>query len=262
MARVHASAIVDPAAQLAEDVEIGPFCLIGPQVSIGAGTRLDSHVVVSGRTHIGRNNRFHAHSAIGGAPQDKKYGGEDTELVIGDGNTVREHCTFSLGTVQGGGVTRLGSGNWIMANVHVAHDCRVGDHTIMANNVTLAGHVEIGDQVILGGMSAVHQFTRVGAHAMVAGGAIVLRDVPPYVMCSGNPAEPHGLNTEGLRRRGFDADTLAALKRAYRVLYREGRTVAEAQDGLAALEAEAPAAAAAVALLRDFVAASARGLIR
>ena len=262
MARVHASAIVDPAAQLAEDVEIGPFCLVGPRVSIGAGTRLDSHVVVAGRTRIGRNNRFYAHSAIGGEPQDKKYAGEDTELVIGDGNTVREHCTFSLGTTQGGGVTRLGSDNWIMANVHVAHDCQVGNGTIMANNVTLAGHVEIGDQVILGGMSGVHQFVRVGAHAMAAGGAIVLRDVPPYVMCSGNPAEPHGLNTEGLRRRGFDADTLVALKRAYRALYREGRTVADAQEALAALEAESPAAAPAVALLREFVAASARGLIR
>jgi UDP-N-acetylglucosamine acyltransferase len=262
MARIHPSAVVDPAAQLADEVEIGPFCLVGPQVSMAAGTRLDSHVVIAGRTRIGRNNRFYSHCAIGGEPQDKKYGGEDTELVIGDGNTVREHCTFSLGTAQGGGVTRIGSGNWVMANVHVAHDCLVGDGTIMANNVTLAGHVEIGDQVILGGMSAVHQFTRVGAHAMVAGGAIVLRDVPPYVMCSGNPAEPHGLNAEGLRRRGFDADTLAALKRAYRVLYREGRTVADAQEALAALESETPAAAAAVARLREFVAASARGLIR
>ena len=179
-------------------------------------------------------------------PQDKKYAGEDTELVIGDGNTVRESCTISLGTAGGGGVTSVGSDNWIMASVHIAHDCIVGDHTILANNATLAGHVTLGDWVILGGMTAVHQFCAVGAHAMAAGGSIVLRDVPPYVICSGNPAEPHGINSEGLKRRGFDADTINLLRRAYKTLYRDGLTAADAVTALGTLAEENPPSAPAI----------------
>ena len=262
MAKVHPTALVDPKAELAADVEVGPYCIVGPAVRLGPGTVLDAHVVVGGRTTVGRGNRFFPFCAIGGVPQDKKYGGEDTQLVIGDGNTVREHCTFSLGTAQGGGVTRIGSDNWIMASVHVAHDCLIGDHTILANNVTLAGHVTLGDWVILGGMSGLHQFCSVGAHAMAGGGSIILRDIPPYVICNGNPCTPHGINTEGLKRRGFDADTVNVLRRAYKAIYRDGRTVAEAVAALDELIGEAQASAAAVALLRDFVRDSPRGIIR
>jgi UDP-N-acetylglucosamine acyltransferase len=262
MGRIHPTAVVDPKAELAADVQIGPYCVVGPNVTVGEGTVLESHVVVSGRTAIGRGNRFFPFCAIGGVPQDKKYAGEDTALVIGDGNTVREHCTISLGTAQGGGVTRVGSDNWIMASVHVAHDCVVGDHTIMANNVTLAGHVTIGDWVVLGGLSGVHQFCSIGAHAMAGGGSVILRDIPPFVICNGNPCEPHGINSEGLKRRGFDADTINGLRRAYKLIYRDGRTVAEAVTALDELVAEAPEVSAAIALLRDFVRDSPRGIIR
>lgn len=262
MGRIHPTAVVDPKAELAADVEIGPYCVVGPKVTVGEGTVLDSHVVVGGRTAIGRGNRFFPFCAIGGVPQDKKYAGEDTALVIGDGNTVREHCTISLGTAQGGGVTRVGSDNWIMASVHVAHDCIVRDHTIMANNVTLAGHVTIGDWVVVGGLSGVHQFCSIGAHAMAGGGSVILRDIPPFVICNGNPCEPHGINSEGLKRRGFDADTINLLRRAYKLIYRDGRTVAEAVTALDELVAEAPASAPAIALLRDFVRDSPRGIIR
>ena len=262
MPRIHPTAVVDPEAELAADVEVGPYCVVGSKVKLGAGTVLDAHVVVGGRTTIGRNNHFFSFSAIGGVPQDKKYGGEDTELVIGDDNTVREHCTFSLGTAQGGGVTRVGSDNWIMASVHIAHDCMIGNHTILANNVTLAGHVTLGDWAIIGGLSGLHQFCTMGAHAMAGGGSVILRDIPPYVICNGNPCAPHGINTEGLKRRGFDADTINLLRRAYKVIYRDGKTVAEAVTTLDDLVAEAPASASAVALLRDFVRDSQRGIIR
>jgi UDP-N-acetylglucosamine acyltransferase len=262
MARVHASALVDPGAELADDVVVGPFCVIGPKVRIGPGTVLASHVVVDGRTTIGHRNRFAPFCAIGGVPQDKKYAGEDTELVIGDDNTVRESCTISLGTAQGGGVTRIGSDNWIMATVHIAHDCQVGDHTILANVVTLAGHVTIGDWAVLGGLSGVHQFCSVGAHAMAGGGSVILRDLPPYVICNGNPAEPHGINSEGLKRRGFDAETITLLRRAYKTLYKDGLTVAEAMAALERIAVDSPAAADAVRLLKDFVQNSQRGIIR
>lgn len=260
--RAHATAIIDSAAEIADDVEIGPYCVIGGKVKIGASSILASHVVIDGRTMIGRNNRFFSFCAIGGVPQDKKYAGEDTELVIGDGNTVREACTISLGTAGGGGVTRVGSDNWIMASVHIAHDCIVGDHTILANNATLAGHVTLGDWVILGGMSAVHQFCSVGVHAMAAGGSIVLRDVPPYVICSGNPAEPHGINSEGLKRRGVDVGTINLLRRAYKMLYRDGLTVADAVTALGALSKENALSAAAIDVLKEFVQHSQRGIIR
>lgn len=265
MRRIHPGAIVDPAAELADDVVVGPWSIIGPKVRIGAGCDIGSHVVIDGRTTLGSGNRIHPFAVIGGPPQDKKYGGEDTELLIGNGNTIREHCTISLGTAQGGGITRLGSDNWIMANVHIAHDCRIGDHTILANNATLAGHVTLGDWVVLGGLSGIHQFCSVGAHAMAGGGAVVLRDVPPFVICSGNPAEPHGINSEGLKRRGFSAAAINALRRAYRVVYKDGLTVAEAVQALDTRMAEAAEDAdvgAAVALLRDFVRDSQRGIVR
>jgi UDP-N-acetylglucosamine acyltransferase len=259
--RLHPTAVIDRTAELADDVEVGPYCIVGPKVRLGAGTVLHSHVVIAGRTTVGKANRIFPFCSIGGAPQDKKYAGEDTALEIGDGNTIRESCTISLGTVQGGGTTRIGDDNWIMAYAHIAHDCLVGDHTILANNATLAGHVTLGNWSILGGMSAVHQFCSVGDHAMAGGGSIVLRDVPPFVICSGNPAEPHGINTEGLKRRGFDAETINALRRAYKTLYRESLTTAEAIAALSAGEL-APAAAAAVATLREFVQKSERGIIR
>jgi UDP-N-acetylglucosamine acyltransferase len=260
MARIHPTALVDPGAQLADDVEVGPYCIVGPHVSIGAGTRVGSHTVIEGRTRIGRDNRIHAFCALGGPPQDKKYAGEPTELVIGDGNTIRECCTMNTGTVRG--VTRIGSHNWVMAYVHVAHDCVVGDHTIFANNASLAGHVVVGDWVILGGMSGVHQFVHVGAHAMTAAGTILLQDLPPYVMGAGNPAAARGMNVEGLRRRGFTAEAIALLRRAYKVLYREGLTVAEAIDQLQALVDEAPQSGDPLQPLLQFVRESRRGILR
>ena len=261
MQKIHATALVDSAAELADDVEVGPYSVVGPAVRIGAGTVLMSHVVVAGRTTIGRDNRFFPFCSIGGVPQDKKYGGEDAELIIGDGNTVRESCTISIGTTQGGGVTRLGSDNWIMAYAHIAHDCNIGDHTILANNATLAGHVTLGDWVIMGGMSAIHQFCAMGPHSMAAGGSIVLRDVPPFVICSGNPAEPHGINTEGLKRRGYSTETINALRRAYRTLYKDGLTTAEAVKALAASTDE-EGAGEALTLFREFVQNSQRGIVR
>jgi UDP-N-acetylglucosamine acyltransferase len=259
--QIHPTALVDAAAELADDVEVGPYSVVGPSVRIGAGTVLASHVIVAGRTTIGRGNRFFPFCSIGGVPQDKKYGGEDAELVIGDGNTIRESCTISIGTAQGGGVTRLGSDNWIMAYAHIAHDCLIGDHTILANNATLAGHVTLGDWVIMGGMSAIHQFCAMGPHSMAAGGSIVLRDVPPFVICSGNPAEPHGINTEGLKRRGYSAETINALRRAYRTLYKDGLTTVEAVKTLAAFTDEGGAGEA-LTLFREFVQNSQRGIVR
>lgn len=262
MARVHPTAVVDPGAELAEDVQIGPYCVVEGKVRIGAGTVLGSHVVVSGRTTIGRRNRFASFCAIGGVPQDKKYAGEDTELVIGDDNTIRESCTVSIGTAQGGGVTRIGCDNWIMATVHIAHDCSIGDHTILANVVTLAGHVAVGDWAVLGGLSGVHQFCSVGPHAMAGGGSVILRDIPPYVICNGNPAAPHGINTEGLKRRGFDPETVSLLRRAYKTLYKDGLTVVEAVAELERMAVEHAGAAGAIRELKDFVQNSQRGIIR
>jgi UDP-N-acetylglucosamine acyltransferase len=262
MARVHPTALVDPRAELADDVEVGPYAIVGPRVRVGAGTSVGAHAVLAGRTTIGRGNRIFPHVALGGEPQDKKYAGEDTELAIGDGNTIREFCTFNIGTAQGGGVTRVGSDNWIMAYVHVAHDCRIGDHCVLANAVTLAGHVEIGDWVILGGLTAAHQFVRVGSHAMAGGGSILLQDLPPFVICNGNPAAAHGLNSEGLKRRGFEPEAVAALRRAYKALYKEGLTAADACERITQMAAGAPAHAAALLALADFVRSSTRGIVR
>lgn len=262
MARIHPTAIVDPQAQLADDVGIGPYAVVGAQVTIGAGTTVGAHAVLSGRTTIGRDNRIFAHAALGGEPQDKKYRGEDTALVIGDGNTIREFCSFNTGTAQGGGVTRVGSDNWIMAYAHVAHDVTIGDHCIMANNASLAGHAVLGDWAILGGMTGVHQFVRIGAHAMTGGCSLLLQDLPPFVICQGNPATPHGLNAEGLKRRGFAPEAVALLRRAYKLLYREGLTAAEATAAIDALAADHPEHRAHLDLLRGFVQDSTRGVIR
>lgn len=262
MARIHPTAVVDPKAELAADVEVGPFAVIGPNVQIGAGTSIGAHAVIEGRTRIGRANRIFPFCAIGGVPQDKKYAGEVTSLEIGDGNTIREYCTLNTGTAQDAGVTRVGSDNWIMAYVHVAHDCQIGDHAIFANGVQLAGHVHVGDWAILGGLTGVHQFVRIGAHAMTGAGTTLLQDLPPFVICNGNPAAAHGINVEGLKRRGFDAESIAALRRAYKAIYREGRTVAEACAAIDSIAAEAPGAAAHLHALRAFVHSSGRGIVR
>jgi UDP-N-acetylglucosamine acyltransferase len=261
MARIHSSAIVDPHAELADDVRVGPYTVIGPDVAIESGTLIDSHVVLTGHTRIGRNNRIYSFCTLGEIPQDKKYAGEPTELVIGESNTIREFCSLNVGTAQGGGVTRIGSDNWIMSYVHVAHDCAIGDHTVMANLTQLAGHVAVGDWAVLGGMVGVHQFVRIGAHAMCGGGSTLVQDVPPFVLCRGSPAQPYGINVEGLQRRGFEETTIAALKRAYRTIFREGLTLAQAREALQGVESGPPVAEA-LGELMEFLGTPGRGIIR
>ena len=258
MAEIHATAIIAPGAQLADDVSIGPYSVIGAHVEIGAGTRIGAHAVITGHTRIGQHNQIFHFVSLGEAPQDKKYAGEPTRLEIGDHNVIREFCTFNTGTVQQQGVTKIGSHNWIMAYVHIAHDCVVGDHTIFANNASLAGHVEIGDWAILGGFTGVHQFCKIGAHVMTGISSVVFKDIPPFIMVAGQPAAPHGLNSEGLKRRGFSADTLGVLKRAYKTLYRDGNTLVEAQQKLQADAADH----AEIRQLLDFLAGAGRGIIR
>ena len=258
MPKIHSTALVDAGAELADDVEIGPYSIIGANVKIGAGTTVGAHAVITGHTTLGAHNQVFHFVSLGEAPQDKKYAGEPTRLEIGDHNVIREFCTFNIGTVQDRGVTTIGSHNWIMAYVHVAHDCVVGNHAIFANNASLAGHAEIGDWVILGGFTGVHQFCKIGAHVMTGISSVVFKDIPPFVMASGQPAAPHGLNNEGLKRRGFSAVSLSALKRAYKILYREGNTLAEAQEKLAA----DAGAHAEIQQLLDFLARSERGIIR
>ena len=238
-AQVHPTAVVDAGAKLGEGVRIGPFCVVGAEVEIGDGTILGPHCSVTGPTRIGRNNHFHGHSAIGGDPQDKKFAGERTELVIGDDNVVREFATISRGTGNGGGVTRIGNGNWLLAYVHVAHDCIVGNGCIFSNNATLAGHVEVGDQAILSGFVGVHQFCRIGAHAFVGMGAFVNGDVPPFVMVAQEGyGRPRGINAEGLKRRGFDAARVSAIKRAYRALYVSGAKLEDAMEQLNEIDSD------------------------
>jgi len=245
MPGIHPTAIVDPHAELDSSVEVGAYSTIGAQVRIGAGTRIGPHVVVEGRTTIGRDNRIFQFASIGAEPQDKKYAGEPTALEIGDGNTIRECVTINRGTVQDRGVTRIGNDAWIMAYVHVAHDCALGDHVIIANSTNLAGHVEIGDWVFLGGATQVHQFCKIGAHAMTGVGTVVLHDIPPYVTASGSSAAAHGINSEGLRRRGFDAARINAIRRAYRLLYKSGATLQQAREELRAWIAQGVAPSAA-----------------
>ncbi|GAB1394822.1 acyl-ACP--UDP-N-acetylglucosamine O-acyltransferase [Rhodocyclaceae bacterium] len=253
---IHPTALVDAGARLGENVEIGAYSVIGANVEIGDGTWIGPHVVINGPTKIGRENRIFQFASLGEEPQDKKYAGEPTTLEIGDRNTIREFCTFNRGTTQDVGATRVGNDNWIMAYVHIAHDCQVGNQTIFANNAQLAGHVQVGDWAILGGFTVVHQFVRIGAHSMTAMGTILLQDLPPYVTASGNPSAPHGINSEGLKRRGFSAEAIAALKRAYKALYRNGLKLEEATAQIAAENM------AELTLLSDFLAAPGRGIIR
>jgi len=255
---LHPTAIIHPGARLAEDVEVGPYSIIGEHVEIGAGTWIGPHVVITGHTRIGRNNRVFQFASLGDIPQDKKYTGEPTRLEIGDNNTIRECCTLNVGTSLDIGVTRLGSDNWVMAYAHIAHDCQIGNNTVVANSVQLAGHVLIDDFAILGGGTLVHQFCRIGVHAFTAGGSVVLRDVPPYVMAGGNSAQPHGLNSEGLKRRGFTAPALDALRRAYKTLYRSGLSFEEARQQIAEHAQES----AEVRALAEFLATTTRGIIR
>lgn len=255
---IHAQAIVDPGATLADDVEIGPFCVIGPEVSIDSGTRVGPHTVIRGPTSIGRDNAIFSFSSIGEAPQDLKYAGEPTRLEIGDRNTIREYVTLNRGTVDGGGVTRIGNDNLFMAYSHVAHDCTVGDSTIFANAASLAGHVSVGDWAILGGFTSVHQFCRIGAHSFTGLGTVVTRDIPPFVTAAGNHARPYGLNKNGLRRRGFSPDSVRALHRAYMLLIKGRSPGAEARAEVAALAASHPE----VGDFLAFLDAGSRGVIR
>jgi UDP-N-acetylglucosamine acyltransferase len=255
---IHPTAIIHPGARLGADVSIGAYSLIGEHVEIGAGTRVGPHVVITGHTRIGEGNRIFQFCSLGEEPQDKKYAGEPTHLEIGDNNVIREFCTFNTGTAQDVGVTRMGDHNWIMAYVHIAHDCQVGNHTIFANNATLAGHVQIGDYAILGGFTGVHQFCRVGAHVITGIASVVRQDIPPFLTVAGNPLAPFGINSEGLKRRGYSAEALAALKRAYKTLYKSGLSLADAQAAIAAEAQTQPE----LAPLAEFLASAGRGIVR
>ncbi len=256
--KIHPTAIIDAKAELDSSVEIGPYSIIGANVKIDAGTRVAGHVIINGPTTIGKNNHIFQYSSLGEAPQDKKYRDEPTLLEIGDNNTIREFCTFNRGTIQDKGTTKVGNDNWIMAYVHIAHDCDVGNHTILANNSSLAGHVDIADHAILGGFTLIHQFCKVGSHVITAVGSVVFKDIPPYVTAAGYDAKPHGINAEGLKRRGFSADSILQIKRAYKALYRNGLTLEEAKIELAAMQVTTPE----IGLLTDFLNVSTRGIVR
>ena len=262
MTAVHPTALVDPRAELHESVRVGAFSIVGPHVRVGAGCDIGPHCVLEGHTTLGENNHVFQFASLGAAPQDKKYGGEPTRLEIGSGNTIREFVTINTGTVQDAGITRLGDDNWIMAYVHIAHDCQLGSHLILANAVQLAGHVHLGDWVFLGGLTGVHQFVRVGAHAMTAFQTRLAQDVPPFVTAGGSPAEAQNINAEGLRRRGYSAERIAVIKQMYRLLYRRGLTLEAARQQIDALRGEVPAADADIARMQDFLAAATRGLVR
>ena len=255
---IHSTAIVDSKAELADGVEIGAYSIIGPDVKVDSGTRVGAHVVINGHTTIGKNNQIFQFSSLGEAPQDKKYQNEPTKLEIGDNNTIREFCTFNRGTVQDQGVTKIGDNNWIMAYVHIAHDCNVRNNTILANNSSLAGHVDLYDHAILGGFTLVHQFCKVGEHVITAVGSVVFKDIPPYVMAAGYDAKPHGINAEGLKRRGFTAKSITNIKRAYKTLYRQSLTLEEAKLALAEQALSAPE----LQILLDFLSLSTRGIVR
>ena len=259
---IHPTAIVEPGAQIDSSVSIGPYAVIGPNVRIGAGTAVGPHTVIEGHTTIGRDNRIFQFASLGAIPQDKKYAGEPGELAIGDRNTIREFTTFNIGSPGGGGVTRIGDDNWLMAYTHIAHDCVVGNHTTLANNTTLAGHVELGDWVTVGGLTGIHQFVKVGAHAMLGFSSAVSQDVPPFMLVDGNPLAVRGYNQVGLRRRDFSAARLAAVKQMHKLLYREGRTLEQARAAIEALAADTPEAAQDVAMMIGFLAAAKRGIAR
>jgi UDP-N-acetylglucosamine acyltransferase len=262
MATIHPTAIVDAQAELDGSVSVGPYAVIGPHVRVGAGSSIGAHCVIDGHTAIGRDNRIFQFASVGAPPQDKKYSGEPTRLEIGNGNTIREFVTINTGTAQDAGVTRLGDDNWIMAYVHVAHDCQLGSHLILANAVQLAGHVHLGDWVFLGGLSGVHQFVRVGAHAMTGFQTRLAQDLPPFVTAAGNPAEAQGINQEGLRRRGYSAERITQVKKIHRLLYRQGLTLAAAREAIAQLAGELSEGDADVALMVDFLGAAERGIVR
>jgi UDP-N-acetylglucosamine acyltransferase len=261
---IHPTALVDPQAQLHESVSVGPYSVIGPHVRIAAGSSIGAHCVIEGHTTIGRDNKIFQFNSIGAIPQDKKYAGEPCELVIGDRNTIREFCTLNIGSPSDAGVTRVGNDNWIMAYVHLAHDCVVGNHTIFANNAQLAGHVHVGDWAILGGFTVVHQFVRLGAHSMTAMCSLLFADLPPYVMCQGQPAAARSMNFEGLRRRGFSPERIAAVKGMQRALYRDELTLEQAKERIASLTQSHPEAEADVAMMLDFLAGTSpqRGIVR
>ena len=254
----HPTALIHPNAKLADDVQVGAYSIIGEHVEIGAGTTVGPHVVITGHTRIGKNNQIFQFCSLGEVPQDKKYAGEPTRLEIGNNNVIRECCTFNIGTVQDVGVTRMGNDNWVMAYVHVAHDCQIGNNVIFANSTQLAGHVVIDDYAILGGFTGVHQFCQIGAHVMTAVGTVLLHDIPPYVKVSGSPAAPHGINSEGLKRRGFSSTSLMGIKRAYKTLYRSGLTLEEAKASISQQLVEHPE----LQILADFLNRSQRGIVR
>ena len=264
MTAIHSSAVVDPAAQLDDSVTVGPYTVIGPHVRIGAGTSIGAHCVLEGRTTIGRNNRIFQFNSLGAIPQDKKYAGEPCELVIGDGNTIREFCTFNIGSPGDLGVTRIGDDNWIMAYTHIAHDCQIADHTTLANNTTLGGHVHLGPWVKVGGLTGIHQFVKVGAHAMVGFASAVSQDVPPFMLVDGNPLAVRGVNSVGLRRRDFSSERLAAVKAMHKALYRDDLTLQAAQLRIAEMVKTKPESAPDVELMLSFLAQSSpkRGIAR
>ncbi len=257
-ANIHPTAIIDPKAELDSSVTVGAYSVIGAGVKVDAGTTIASHVVLQGPTTIGKNNPIFQFSSLGEAPQDKKYRDEPTTLEIGDNNTIREFCTFNRGTIQDKGVTKIGNDNWIMAYVHIAHDCTIGNNTILANNSSLAGHVDIHDYAILGGFTLIHQFCKIGAHVITAVGSVVFKDIPPYVTAAGYDAKPHGINSEGLKRRGFSPDSITQIKRAYKALYRHGLTLDEAKIELANMQKDCHE----IIMLTDFLNISTRGIVR
>ena len=255
---IHSQAVIDSSAKIANGVTVGAFSIIGAHVEIGEGTEVGSHVVINGPTVIGRENKIYSFASIGCDPQDKKYTGEKTRLEIGDRNVIREYCTISRGTVQDAGVTRIGNDNWIMAYVHIAHDCQIGSNTIFSNSASLAGHVTIEDYAILGGFTLVHQFCKVGAHCFTAMNSVISKDVLPFTMISGHMAKPHGLNVEGLKRRGFSSESLSQLRKAYKIIYRSGLTLEQATDELKVMANEC----AEVAQLLGFIEKVTRGIVR
>lgn len=264
MTAIHATALVDAGAELDDSVTVGPYSIIGPHVKIGAGTTVGPHCVIEGHTTIGRDNRIFQFTSLGAIPQDKKYAGEPCELIIGDRNVIREFCTFNIGSPGDTGVTRVGDDNWLMAYVHLAHDCVVGNHTIFANNAQLAGHVHVGDWAILGGFTVVHQFVRIGAHSMTAMCTLLFADLPPFVMCQGQPASARSMNYEGLRRRGFSPERVAAVKAMHKAMYRDDLTLSAAQGRIALLADSVPQSTPDVAMMLSFLeqVAPQRGIVR
>ena len=264
MSGIHPTALIDAGAELDTGVSVGPYTVIGPHVRIGAGTTIGAHCVIEGHTTLGRDNRIFQFNSLGAVPQDKKYGGEPCELVIGERNTIREFCTFNIGSPGDVGVTRVGDDNWIMAYVHLAHDCQVGNHTIFANNSQLAGHVQVGDWVILGGFTVVHQFVRIGAHSMTAMCSLLFADLPPFVMCQGQPAAARSMNYEGLRRRGFSPERIAGVKAMHKAWYRQDLSLEAAQAHIAAISQTQAQCEPDVRMMNDFLqqTSAQRGIVR